>query len=51
MNQKELTKKFIMLSNGLKPFGFHDLNKINPALKGLAHPTPNYLFSFVFAFG
>ena len=32
MNQKELTKKFMMLSNGLKSFGFYDLNNINSAL-------------------
>ena len=35
MNQKELTKTFMMISNGLKPFGLHDFHKINSALCGL----------------
>ena len=35
MNQKELTKTFMMISNGLKPFGLHDFYKINSALCGL----------------
>ena len=34
MSQKELTKTFMMLLNWLKPFGFHDLNKINSAFEG-----------------
>ena len=32
MNQKELTKTFIMILNRLKPFGLHDLYIINSAL-------------------
>ena len=35
MNQKELTKTFVMISNWNKPFGLHDLNKIYSALQGL----------------
>ena len=32
MNQKELTKVIMMISNWLEPFGLHDLWKINSAL-------------------
>ena len=32
MNQKELTKTFMMISNGSKRFGLHDFYKINSAL-------------------
>ena len=35
MNQKELTKTFMMISNWKNPFGLHDLYKINSALWGL----------------
>ena len=32
MNQKELTKTFMMIPNWLKLIGLHDLYKINSAL-------------------
>ena len=35
MNQKELNKTFMMISNFKKPFDFHDSYKINSALQGL----------------
>ena len=35
MNQKELTKTFMMISNLKKPFGLHGLYENNSALKGL----------------
>ena len=35
MNQKELTKTFMMISNWIKPFGLHGLYKNISALKGL----------------
>ena len=35
MNHKELTKTFMIISNWNKPFGLHELYKINSAFEGL----------------
>ena len=34
MNRKEVTKTFMMISNWIKPFGFHSFYKNNSALQG-----------------
>ena len=35
MNQEELTKIFMIISNWNKPFGLYDLYEINSAVQGL----------------
>ena len=37
MNQKELTKTFVMISNWEKPFGLHGLYKMIQRFKGKCH--------------
>ena len=34
MNQKELTKRIMMISNWKKPFGLHGLHEENQRFKG-----------------
>ena len=47
MNQKELTKTIMMISNWNKLFGLQDLYKINSALYGLNDKTYLYLWKIV----
>ena len=42
MNQKELTKIFMMISNWKQPFDLRDLYKNNSALSGLRANCPKF---------